>query len=188
MVTPELFRRFPDSYTLARAEPEALEDLIRSTGFFRSKARNLLAMAGQVVEHHGGEVPGDLEALTALPGVGRKTANVVLGTAFGIAEGIVVDTHVKRLARRLGLSAATTPEKIESDLMRVIPRKEWVDLSHRLIMHGRRVCLARRPHCEECSLASVCPKIGVANPAKPAKLGSSPAGRPGRSASRGRSS
>ena len=161
MVTPELFRRFPDSRCLAKARPEELESLIRSTGFFRAKSRNLLAMARKVAEEHGGIIPRDLDALTGLPGVGRKTANVVLGTAFGIASGVVVDTHVKRLARRLGLSARTTPEQIEQDLMQIVPRSEWVDLSHRLIHHGRRVCLARRPKCESCSLASICPKIGV---------------------------
>ena len=162
LVTPELFRRFPDSASLARADPSQLEDVIRSTGFYRAKARNLLAMAQQVQERHGGQVPVELAALTALSGVGRKTANVVLGTAFGRAEGIVVDTHVKRLARRLGLTTSTSPEQIERDLMRVIPRTEWVDLSHRLIQHGRRVCLARRPRCDACALAAVCPKVGVA--------------------------
>lgn len=162
LVTPELFRRFPDCASLAGADPSQLEDLIRSTGFFRAKARNLLAMARQVAERHGGQVPGDLQALTGLSGVGRKTANVVLGTAFGRAEGVVVDTHVKRLARRLGLSVSTTPEHIERDLMRIVSRSEWVDLSHRLILHGRKVCLARRPRCETCALAAICPKVGVA--------------------------
>ena len=162
LVTPELFRRFPDSASLARADPSQLEDVIRSTGFYRAKARNLLAMAQQVQERHSGKVPVELAALTALSGVGRKTANVVLGTAFGRAEGVVVDTHVKRLARRLGLTTSTSPEQIERDLMRVIPRTEWVDLSHRLIQHGRRVCLARRPRCDACALAAVCPKVGVA--------------------------
>ncbi len=161
MVTPELFRRFPDTASLARAEPAELESLIRSTGFFRAKARNLLAMAGQVVATHDGTIPDDLDALTALPGVGRKTANVVLGTAFGIASGVVVDTHVKRIARRLGLTEGRTPEQIERDLMELIPRKEWVDFSHRLIHHGRKVCLARSPRCEGCALESLCPKIGV---------------------------
>jgi endonuclease III len=161
MVTPELFRRFPDSLVLAKADQAELESMIRSTGFFRAKSRNLLAMARKVAEDHGGVIPRDLDALTALPGVGRKTANVVLGTAFGIASGVVVDTHVKRLARRLGLSSRTTPEQIEQDLIQVVPRAGWVDLSHRLIHHGRRVCLARRPRCEDCSLASICPKIGV---------------------------
>ena len=131
---------------LARADQTELETLIRSTGFFRAKSRNLLAMARQVTEDHGGTIPNDLDSLTALPGVGRKTANVVLGTAFGLATGVVVDTHVKRLARRLGLSSRKTPEHIEQDLMQTVPRKEWVDLSHRLIHHGRRVCVARRPN------------------------------------------
>jgi endonuclease-3 len=161
MVTPELFRRYPDAASLARAVPAELEDLIRSTGFFRSKTRSLLAMADQVVEEHDGRIPRDLDDLTALAGVGRKTANVVLGTAFGIARGIVVDTHVKRLARRLGLTTRNSPEQIERELMQIVPRTQWVDLSHRLIQHGRRVCLARRPRCEVCSLASICPKIGV---------------------------
>jgi endonuclease III len=161
MVTPELFRRFPDSHALANADQGELESLIRSTGFFRAKSRSLLAMARMVAANHGGTIPRDLDALTALPGVGRKTANVVLGTAFGIASGVVVDTHVKRLARRLGLSSRTSPERIEQDLMQVVPRAGWVDLSHRLIHHGRRVCLARRPRCETCSLASICPQIGV---------------------------
>jgi len=161
MVTPELFRRFPDATSLARAVPGELEALIRSTGFFRAKTRNLLAMANQVVERHHGKIPRDLGDLTALAGVGRKTANVVLGTAYGLAFGIVVDTHVKRLARRLGLTSRNTPEHIEQDLMPVIPRRQWVDLSHRLIQHGRRVCLARRPRCDVCSLASICPKVGV---------------------------
>jgi endonuclease-3 len=173
MVTPELFRRFPDCASLARAATPELEDLIRSTGFFRAKTRSLLAMAGQVVREHDGNIPRDLEALTDLAGVGRKTANVVLGTAFGIASGIVVDTHVKRLARRLGLTSRTAPEQIERELMAVVPRKEWVDLSHRLIQHGRRVCLARRPRCDVCTLAAICPKIGVAGAAKAA----APSGR-----------
>jgi endonuclease III len=167
LVTPELFRRYPDAGSLARAESSELEALIRSTGFFRAKARNLLAMAAQVVERHDGEIPRDLAALTALGGVGRKTANVVLGTAFGVAEGIVVDTHVKRLARRLGLTSGKTPEQIERELMRVVPPSEWVGLSHRLILHGRRVCLARRPRCEACALAKICPKIGVVGAARP---------------------
>jgi endonuclease-3 len=161
MVTPELFRRFPDCASLARAVPLELEELIRSTGFYRAKTKSLLGMASQVIEEHNGQVPRDLDSLTALLGVGRKTANVVLGTAFGIASGVVVDTHVKRLARRMGLTLRTTPEQIERDLMEVVPRSQWVDLSHRLIQHGRRVCLARRPRCDTCALASICPKIGV---------------------------
>jgi endonuclease-3 len=161
LVTPALFGRYPDFSHLAKADASELEGLIRSTGFFRAKARNLMAMARQVVERHGGRLPRDLESLTALGGVGRKTANVVLGVAFGLAEGIVVDTHVKRLARRLGLTTGTTPEQIERDLMKIIPRPEWVDLSHRLIQHGRRVCVARRPKCGACTLAAICPRVGV---------------------------
>lgn len=168
LVTPALFRRYPDARRLASADPGELEGLIRSTGFYRSKARNLLAMAGQVVERHGGEIPGDLAALTALGGVGRKTANVVLGTAFGIAEGIVVDTHVKRLARRLGLADGKTPEQIERQLMQHVPPREWVNMSHRLILHGRKVCVARKPRCEACPLADLCPRVGLASLAKPA--------------------
>jgi endonuclease-3 len=161
LVTPAVFQRYPDARALAGAESAELEDLIRSTGFFRAKARNLLGMAKGVVERHGGEIPADLDALTALPGVGRKTANVVLGTAFGIASGVVVDTHVKRLSLRLGLTRAKTPEQIERDLIRIIPRDGWIDLSHRLIQLGRRYCLALRPKCGECPLESICPKIGV---------------------------
>ena len=178
MVTPELFRRFPDPASLAKARPGDLEAQIRSTGFFRAKARNLLAMANQVVDRHNGEVPRDLHELTALAGVGRKTANVVLGTAFGIATGIVVDTHVKRLAKRLGLTSKNTPEQVERDLMQIVPRSQWVDLSHRLIHHGRRVCLARRPRCDECSLASICPKVGVAPARKPPPARSARSGVP----------
>jgi len=164
MVTPELFRRFPDVYALAAASLSEVEELIRSTGFFRSKAKNLVAMASQVVEQHEGQIPKDLEALTKLSGVGRKTANVVLGTAFGIASGVVVDTHVKRLSFRLGLTKSKDPIVIERDLMKSVPSKEWVNLSHRMIEHGRRVCLAIRPRCSECELASICPKIGVKQP------------------------
>lgn len=169
LVTPALFRRYPDALALAEAEPAELEELIRSTGFFRAKARNLLGMAQRVAESHGGEVPADLDALTALPGVGRKTANVVLGTAFGIASGVVVDTHVKRLSYRLGLTTAKTPEQVERDLIRIVPRSGWVDLSHRLIQLGRQFCLARRPKCGECPLEPICPKIGVIPGGKKAK-------------------
>jgi len=188
MVTPELFRRFPDCEGLAKADQSELEGLIRSTGFFRAKTRSLLAMAKKVVEDHAGTIPRELDELTALPGVGRKTANVVLGTAFGIASGVVVDTHVKRLARRLGLSSRKTPEQIEQDLMKLVPRTLWVDLSHRLIHHGRRVCRARRPQCEICSLESICPKIGVAAPGGPknSKKVKKGAARKGRSASTSR--
>ena len=161
MVTPGLFARYPDAAALAAAEQGELEALIRSTGFYRNKAKSLLGMARAVVERHGGEVPATMEAMTALPGVGRKTANVVLGTAFGLATGVVVDTHVSRLAGRLGLSRRSEPEKIEADLMRLFPPSSWVALAHRLILHGRRVCVARKPACEGCSLAAICPKVGV---------------------------
>ncbi len=165
LVTPALFNRFPDAKALARADLTEVETLIRSTGFFRAKAKNLVAMAGQVVERHGGEIPKDLDALTALPGVGRKTANVVLGNAFGLATGVVVDTHVKRLAFRLGLTTGKDPVAIERDLMRLVPRTQWVDLSHRLIEHGRRVCKALRPRCDACALEAICPRNGVRAPA-----------------------
>jgi endonuclease-3 len=183
MVTPELFRRFPDAARLAKADPAELEEIIRSTGFFRAKTRNLLAMAREIASEHGGNVPEDLDALTALPGIGRKTANVVLGTAFGIASGVVVDTHVKRISRRLGLTKSRTPEQIERDLMEVIPPTEWVNFSHRLIHHGRGICLARKPRCESCSLEVLCPKIGVPAPksAAAARPGVKPSGKARRS-------
>jgi len=164
MVTPRLFERYPSPATLAVADPLELEEIIRSTGFFRAKAKNLRAMAEKVVAEHAGKIPGDLETLTKLPGVGRKTANVVLGNAFDIASGVVVDTHVQRLSRRLGLSNGKDPVAIERELMAKIPRKSWVDLSHRLIEHGRNVCVARKPRCDECALARICPRIGVASP------------------------
>jgi endonuclease-3 len=163
-VTPVLFARYPDARALARAEPSEVERLIYTTGFYRAKAKSLIGMAQRIVALHDGEVPRDLDAMTALPGVGRKTANVVLGTAFGLATGVVVDTHVKRLARRLGLTTSSDPKIIERALMAIIPRKHWIDLSHRLIAHGRRVCTARRPQCGECSLATICPKVGVVAP------------------------
>jgi endonuclease-3 len=157
MVTPELFRRWPGPDALAAASQPAVERVVRSTGFFRNKARSLRGMAAAIRDRHGGEVPRTMEALTALPGVARKTANVVLGTAFGIAEGVVVDTHVGRIARRLGLTRETDPVKVERDLQAALPREEWVMFSHRLIHHGRRVCTARAPRCGECPLSALCP-------------------------------
>ncbi len=157
MVTPGLFRRYPGPEDLADARTEELEDLIKSTGFFRNKTKSLLGMAGAVVERHGGRVPDTMEALTALPGVGRKTANVVLGNAFHRNVGVVVDTHVRRLAQRLGLTASDDPEQIERDLMEVVPRDDWTDISHLLIYHGRAICVARKPRCGECALADLCP-------------------------------
>lgn len=165
MVTPALFARYPTPASLAQSEPVDVEAIIRSTGFFRAKAKSLRAMAARVVGEHGGEIPRDLDALTTLPGVGRKTANVVLGVAFGLASGVVVDTHVKRLTYRLGLTKSRDPKVIERDLMAVVPRKEWVDLSHRLIEHGRKVCIARKPRCSECTMAKFCPRNGVTSSA-----------------------
>jgi len=161
LVTPALFARYPDAASLAAAGVDDLEALIRPTGFYRAKGRNLRGMASRVVELHGGEVPPSLEALTELPGVGRKTAHVVLGNAFSQASGVVVDTHVKRLSYRLGLTTHRDPVKIERDLVAAIPRKHWVDFSHRLIEHGRRVCVARKPRCSACELAKLCLKAGV---------------------------
>ena len=146
---------------MAGADRSELEELIRSTGFFRAKARNIQEMSAALAGEHDGQIPRDVEALTKLAGVGRKTANVVLGTAYGIASGVVVDTHVKRLAFRLGLTSHKLPEQIERDLMTVVPRAEWVDLSHRLIHHGRQVCLAKKPRCSQCGLERICPKNGV---------------------------
>jgi endonuclease-3 len=161
MVTPELFRRFPDARALANAAQEEVEEIVRSTGFYRNKARNVIGFARALMADHGGEVPPDLEALAAMPGIGRKTANVILGNAFGVDEGVVVDTHVKRLAGLLGFTRETTPEKVERDLMALFPRDRWTMLSHLLIWHGRRVCVARRPKCSDCVLARLCPSSRV---------------------------
>ncbi|HEY4188202.1 MAG TPA: endonuclease III [Polyangia bacterium] len=160
-VTPALFRRFPDATAMAEAELPELEELIRTTGFFRQKAKNLKATARALRADHAGEIPRTLAALILFPGVARKTASVVLGTAFGLAEGIVVDTHVQRLAMRLGLTRATDVKKIEEDLMRVIPHERWIRFSHQIIWHGRRVCFARKPDCASCSLAPFCPSAGT---------------------------
>jgi endonuclease-3 len=157
MVTPAFFTRYPDVAHLARAGPHDVEVLIQSTGFFRNKTRNLIAMAQAVVADHKGEIPRTMAELHALPGVGRKTANVVLGNAFGINEGITVDTHVTRLAGLLRLTRHTDPVKIERDLMALIPRDDWTIVSHLLILHGRNVCIARRPRCDECAIRGLCP-------------------------------
>jgi endonuclease-3 len=157
MVTPALFKKYPDAKSLAAAKQEDVEELIRSTGFFRNKARNLIAAAKAIAQQHHGEVPIDLETLTNLPGVGRKTANVVLGNAFGIEAGIVVDTHVARLSQRLGLTKQKDPVKIERDLVKVIPQDTWTLWSHLLISHGRRRCMARSPDCPHCELCDLCP-------------------------------
>ncbi|MEJ7637569.1 MAG: endonuclease III [Singulisphaera sp.] len=162
LATPGLFARFPDARSMAGASPGDVEALIHSTGFFRAKARNVIALSARIVERHEGEVPRDLDSLTDLPGVGRKTAHVVLGNAFGIASGVVVDTHVKRLAYRLGMTSSRDPVIIERELCGLVPRSGWIDLSHRLIDHGRRTCLALRPRCDRCALEPLCPRRGVA--------------------------
>lgn len=161
MVTPELFRRWPTPADFATAKLAEIEKAVQSTGFFRNKAKNIQGCCRALVEQHGGEVPTDLEALVKLPGVGRKTANVVLGTAFGIPSGVVVDTHVTRLCNRLGLTEGTDAVKIERDLMPLVPQEEWIHFSHRLIHHGRRVCKARKPLCEGCTMLKFCPQVGV---------------------------
>ncbi|MCZ2341823.1 MAG: endonuclease III [Bacteroidales bacterium] len=159
-VTPTLFARYPDAETMAQAELEEIEHLIHSTGFFRAKAKNIQACARQILEHHAGMLPDTLDALVQLPGIGRKTANVILGDAFGI-PGIPVDTHVGRLSRRLALTIHSDPVKVEQDLMRWVPQNEWTTFSHRLIFHGRQVCHARKPRCSACVLEAYCPKVGV---------------------------
>jgi endonuclease-3 len=161
MVTPALFRKYPTVHDLARADQAELEEMIRSTGFFRNKAKSLLGMARAVVADHAGDLPRSMDQLRALPGVGRKTANVVLGNAFGMNEGITVDTHVTRLSGLLGLTRHTEAEKIEQDLMKAIPREDWTLVSHLLIEHGRRVCIARRPQHEKCVLVDICPSASL---------------------------
>lgn len=165
LVTPALFARYPSAEAYAQADQRELEAAIQSTGFFRAKAKNIKAACQAIVAKHGGQVPGTMEELIHLPGVGRKTANVVLGNAFE-TPGITVDTHVRRLSQRLGLTKHDDPVKIEQDLMGLIPAKEWTDFSHRMIFHGRQVCFARRPNCEGCLLSKDCPKIGVADVAR----------------------
>ena len=157
VVTKSLFRKYPDAATMAKATQPEMERDVRQTGFFRNKAKAVIAASKAIVEQHGGEVPDTMEALTALPGVGRKTANVVLSNTFKKPVGVVVDTHVTRLSARLGLTANSDAVKIEEDLMKLIPQKEWTLFSHRLIAHGRAVCIARKPKCAECALNDVCP-------------------------------
>ena len=156
-ITPELFRRYPDAATLAAASQEDLEQLIRPTGFFRNKSRSLRGSAARIVEHFGGKVPDTMEDLLSLPGVARKTANVLLSNAFGKSEGITVDTHVLRVAARLGLSEHTDPVKMERDLMALVPAKDWSILPHLLVFHGRAICVARKPRCGECPVNKLCP-------------------------------
>lgn len=162
MVTPALFARFKAASDYAAAPLAELERMIQSTGFFRNKAKSIQSACGDIAAKHAGRVPDTMEALTALHGVGRKTANVILGNAFGKSEGVVVDTHVLRLSQRIGLTKQKTPEKIEADLMKLVPREQWTMFSHWLVWHGRRRCYARGPECEQCELARLCPRIGVA--------------------------
>jgi endonuclease-3 len=161
IVTKDLFTKYSTPAALAAVPLPKLEKLIQSTGFFRNKAKNIHACCQKLVDEHEGQVPSDMEQLVKLPGVGRKTANVVLGTAFGIASGVVVDTHVTRLSQRLGLTEHEDAVKIERDLQKQLPTDEWIDFSHRLIWHGRRICKARKPLCGSCVLEKICPKVGV---------------------------
>ena len=156
-VTPALFRRYPTPGRLGRARQETVEKLIRSTGFYRNKAKNIRGLGRKLDEEFGGVVPRTMDELLSLPGVARKTANVVLGVAYRIADGIVVDTHVKRITKLLGLTRQSDPVKVERDLIKLLPREDWIDVSHLLIWHGRKVCVARRPRCEACILADRCP-------------------------------
>lgn len=160
-VTPKLFAKYPTAQDLAKSRQRDVERIIRSLGFFRAKAENIRGMAKKLVEEFDGELPKTLEEMTSLPGVGRKTANVVLGTWYGIASGVVVDTHVKRISNLLGLTESKNPDIIERDLNAVVPKKEWINYSHRLIHHGRQICIARRPQCTECPLLRICPRIGL---------------------------
>ncbi|HEY7427836.1 MAG TPA: endonuclease III [Gemmataceae bacterium] len=159
-VTPALFARYPDALAFATAKPAELEKMIKSTGFFRNKAKNILACCRQLMELHNGQVPRTMEELVPLAGVGRKTANVILGNAYDV-PGIPVDTHVGRLSQRMGLSMHADPVKIERDLMALVPRKKWTMFGHRMIFHGRQVCHARKPQCDQCALAKVCPRVGL---------------------------
>jgi endonuclease-3 len=161
MVTPVLFERYPTPDHLADARPEDVEEIVRSTGFYRNKTKNIIGFAKGVTDRHGGAVPRTMNELTALPGVGRKTANVILGNAFGVSEGVVVDTHVNRLATLLAFTKEKAPEKIEGDLMGLFPEERWTLLSHLLIFHGRQVCIARRPRCEACVMSHLCPSSRV---------------------------
>ncbi len=161
LVTPALFRRYGTAAAFAAADPGELEGLIRSTGFFRSKARSIREMAAAVVREHGGKVPDTMAALLTLRGVARKTANVILGTAYGKSEGIVVDTHMKRVTFRLGLTRRTDPVHVERDLMSCVPRADWIYFGHAMVWHGRRLCHARSPKCGECPLSPFCPKRGL---------------------------
>ena len=157
MITPALFKKYPNASDFARANPEELQEIIRSTGFFRNKSKNIISAARKIMEDFDGKVPDSMEKLITLPGVARKTANIVLSSGYGRAEGIAVDTHVKRLSRRLGLSQENNPDKIELDLLDLVPKKDWMDFNYVFVHHGRNICQARKPNCPECMLNSFCP-------------------------------
>ncbi|MBQ18956.1 MAG: endonuclease III [Planctomycetaceae bacterium] len=161
MVTPVLFEKYPTAEALATGRIRDIERIIKSTGFFRAKSKSLKGMAQGLVGEFGGELPRDVDQLVKLPGVGRKTANVVLGVCYRIASGVVVDTHVRRISNLLGLTSQENPEKIEVDLMNLLPKTQWIDFSHRIIHHGRKVCIARRPRCVDCTLLKWCPRVGL---------------------------
>jgi endonuclease-3 len=161
MVTKNLFRRYPNAAAYANAPQKDLEREVQSTGFYHNKAKSIQSCCQSLLESYNGQVPQDIEKMIQLPGIGRKTANVVLGTAYGIASGIVVDTHVSRVSQRLGLTREKNPEKIEQDLLRQFPRKEWIAISNRMVHHGRYLCTARKPQCNTCPLKDICPRIGV---------------------------
>lgn len=161
LVAPHLWKAYPRPEDLAKAKPREVEKIIQSTGFYHNKAKNLIGCAQALVERYGGRIPKTMVELVQVPGVGRKTANVVLGEIYGIAEGVTVDTHVGRLAYRWGLTKSEDPAKVEQDLIKVVPKKDWIDFPHRVIQHGRKVCMARNPKCGDCPLAQWCPKQGV---------------------------
>ncbi len=161
IVTADLFAKYPTAHDLAKATQKQVEKIVKSAGFYRAKAKNIRACARELVDKYDGQPPQQLDQLVALAGVGRKTGNVLLGTAFGIPSGVVVDTHVGRISRRLGITFEKDPVKVERDLMTVLPRKEWIDYSHRMIHHGRAICDARKPLCDACSMKNFCPRIGV---------------------------
>ncbi len=161
MATPALFRKYPDAAALKKSTQVAVEKIVRPLGFFRNKAANIRAMAAMLVDDFDGEIPLDIEQMVSLPGVGRKTASVVLGTWYGIPSGVVVDTHVRRISNLLGLTESQNPEIIERDLIQILPKKEWIEYSHRIIYHGRKTCIARRPQCADCGLLKYCPRTGL---------------------------
>lgn len=161
MVTPRLFATYPTPAALAAAKPDDVEEMVKTTGFFRNKTKSLLGVSAAIEGRHGGEVPATMDALVELPGVGRKTANVILGNAFGRNDGVVVDTHVARVSRRLGLTKHDDPVKIEQDLVKLFPREQWTQLAHLLIEHGRQICEARLPKCSKCPVGELCPSFGI---------------------------